>query len=89
MQLTPEQKAEFDRRLERSKKSVAIAYFLWFILWAHHAYLGRWPTQILFWITLGGLFVWWLIDAVRMQTLVNNYNDALEARLILDFQQGQ
>lgn len=81
MSLSAEQKEKVQRMYDRQKKSVAIAYLLWFLLWVHHGYLGKWPTQILFWLTVGGVFVWWIIDAVRMQTLVNNYNDALERRL--------
>lgn len=88
MEMTPGQQQTFQRLYDRRKKSVLIAYFLWFVLFVHHGYLGKWPTQILFWITIGGLYVWWVIDAVRMQTLVNNYNDALEQKLKIGVLQG-
>ena len=31
-------------------------------------------TQIVFWLTLGGLGMWWLIDMIRLPGMVNDYN---------------
>jgi len=31
-------------------------------------------TQVIFWITLGGIGLWWLADMVRLPGLVNDYN---------------
>jgi len=62
------------RRLEASLRSLGIAYILFFIAWAHYAYLGKWGKQILFWITLGGLGIWWLFDLFRIPGLIERYN---------------
>ncbi len=36
-------------------KKPGIAYLFWFLLGAHYIYLERWGTQIIFWISFGGL----------------------------------
>ncbi len=73
--------------LQSKVKSTGIAYLLWFVLGAHYAYLGKWGVQILYWITLGGVGIWALIDLFTMSGKVNRYNapifqqiDALEKK---------
>lgn len=55
-------------------KSSGIAYLCWFFLGCHYAYLGRWGTQILFWITAGGLGIWAFLDLFLIPRKVNRYN---------------
>jgi hypothetical protein len=55
-------------------KSTGLAYVLWFFLGAHYAYLGKWGTQILYWITFGGLGIWALIDLFTLAGKVEAYN---------------
>lgn len=43
----------------------------------HHFYLGDFSTGILYVITLGGLGIGWLVDAVRIPYLVKRYNNSL------------
>lgn len=64
-------------RLESKLRSLGIAYLLLFIAGAHYAYLNKWGTQILFWITFGGLGIWWLIDIFRVPSLIEDYNDPI------------
>jgi hypothetical protein len=61
--------------LQSQIKSVGIAYLLYFLLFGtHYAYLGKWGLQILFWITLGGLGIWALIDLFTMSGKVDRHN---------------
>lgn len=55
-------------------KSSGTAYLCWFFLGCHYAYLGKWGLQILYWITLGGLGIWMLIDLFTIPSKVNAYN---------------
>ena len=60
--------------LQSKVKSTGTAYLFWFLLGAHYAYLGKWGIQILYWITLGGIGIWALIDLFTMSGKVNKYN---------------
>lgn len=79
--LSPELQQEFVLEFKRSAKSPAIGYIALFILSWHYFYLKKWGMQILFWLTGGGLGVWWLVDAFRMPSLIREYNQdvAIEA----------
>lgn len=65
------------RRLEASIRNIGIAYLLLFFVGGHYAYLNRWGTQIFFWLTLGGLGIWWLIDVFRLANMVYDFNDPI------------
>tara|TARA_R110002074_G_scaffold233170_1_gene404828 strand:+ start:773 stop:1066 length:294 start_codon:yes stop_codon:yes gene_type:complete len=60
--------------LQSKVKSTGTAYLLWFFLGAHYAYLGKWGIQILYWLTLGGVGIWALIDLFTMSGKVNRHN---------------
>lgn len=63
--------------LQSKVKSTGTAYLLWFFLGAHYAYLGKWGLQILYWITLGGIGIWALIDLFTMSGKVNRHNASI------------
>jgi hypothetical protein len=81
--LPAERQAEFLELYRKRAKSTAVGYLLWFIAW-HYAYVGKWGVQFLFWFTLGGLFVWWLVDAFRIPGLVRQYNEDVAVSLMRD-----
>ena len=48
-----------------SKKNIWILVFLSYflgILGAHRFYIGRWKTGLLMFFTMGGFFIWWIVD---------------------------
>lgn len=74
VKLPPQKQEEFVEEYRRKAKSTGPAYLLWLFLGWHYVYLRKWGIQILFWVTLGGLFVWWLIDLFRIPGMVMDYN---------------
>ncbi len=72
--LSSQKQEEFLEEYERKEKSIFVGYILWLLLGWHYAYQKKWGIQILFWITGGGLFIWWLIDIFRVPGMINNYN---------------
>jgi hypothetical protein len=71
--LTPDQQRAFLWRYRAQAKSPAVAFMFLLLGW-HYLYLRKGGLQILFWLTLGGLAVWWLLDIFRLPGLVRNYN---------------
>jgi TM2 domain-containing membrane protein YozV len=69
-----------ETRYNAEKKSIAIAYILFFIaggFGAHRFYLGKTGTAFLFIFTFGGLGVWWLWDLLTHARQVDIYNGNL------------
>ncbi|MBL4663955.1 MAG: TM2 domain-containing protein [Flavobacteriaceae bacterium] len=62
-------------------KSSGTAYLCWFFLGCHYAYLGKWGLQFLYWLTLGGLGIWCLVDLFHIPTKVNNHNMLLSRQI--------
>ncbi|HUH34309.1 MAG TPA: TM2 domain-containing protein [Moheibacter sp.] len=60
--------------LKSQYKSTGMAYLLWFFLGVHYGYLGKWGLQILYWVTLAGLGIWWIVDLFTIPDKVNSYN---------------
>ena len=63
--------------LQGKIKSTGTAILFWFLLGAHFAYLNRWVLQIIFWVTLGGVGVWALIELFLIPGRVAKYNEAI------------
>lgn len=60
--------------LQSQLKESGKAYLFYFFGGAHYAYLGKWGTQILFWVTFGGIGIWALMDIFRISSLVQKHN---------------
>nr|WP_244533076.1 TM2 domain-containing protein [Phyllobacterium sp. CL33Tsu] len=78
-----------EQRVTNDAKSVGAAYLLWFFLWffsAHRFYLGRPGSAILqifsYFILVG--FVWVLIDAFLIPSMVQQQKDDVRKRLTLE-----
>lgn len=65
---------EFLEEYRRRAKSAAPAYALWLLVGLHYLYLRKWDLQFFFWLTAGGLLLWWLVDLFRVAGMVRDYN---------------
>jgi hypothetical protein len=72
--LPAQRQEEFVEEYRRKSKSLPVAYLFWFFLGLHYAYTRNWGTQVIFWLTVGGLGVWWIVDAFRVPQIIRNYN---------------
>jgi hypothetical protein len=71
--LTPDQQRAFLWRYRAQAKSPLVALLFLPLGW-HYLYLRKRGLQILFWLTLGGLAAWWVLDVFRIRGLVREYN---------------
>lgn len=71
--LSPSGQGAFLEEYNRKAKGATAPYVLWFLGW-HYAYLGKWGTQVLYWITAGGALAWAIVDLFRIPGMVRSYN---------------
>jgi hypothetical protein len=71
--LTPDQQRAFLWRYRAQAKSPLVALLFLLLGW-HYLYLRKRRLQVLFWLTLGGLAAWWVVDVFRIRGLVRDYN---------------
>ena len=84
-ELTPEARDKFYKKWEENKKSVAIGYLFWMAGGTHYIYTKKYVKQVLFWGTIGGIFLWYILDLFLMYFVVDTYNRELGFQLIGDF----
>jgi hypothetical protein len=82
--LAPSQQAAWLEEFERRAKRPTAAYVFWVLFGLHYAYFGRWVIQILFWLTAGGFFLWWLVDLFRVGGLVRDANRDVAVSVLRD-----
>lgn len=83
--LPPDTQAIVWRDYARRKKSVLLAYILWFFLGFHYLYLGKIGIQFIYWLTAGGLGLWMLIDLFRVPGLVERKNEDILRELMAQY----
>lgn len=81
---TPDQQEQFAEEYDRRKKTTPGAYGFWLLFGLHYGYLGQWGMQILFWLTGGGLLLWWIVDAFRIGDLVRGHNNNVATAVLRD-----
>lgn len=74
--------------VEDRRKRKLYAYPAWLCLGSHYLYLGRPFTQLLFWLTLGGLLLWWVADFFRLPTLIWQHNEREREKLVAAHEQS-
>lgn len=70
--LSAEKKSELLALYKKKRKTGVIVVFWLFNL--HYAYVGRWKRFFLFFLSFGGLLIWWLIDFFRLDTILRECN---------------
>lgn len=83
-ELNSGQQRVFIEEFERRKKSVGVSYLLWFLLGWHYAYLKKWGWLALYILTVGGVFIWAIIDLFRIPKIVEQYNNDLALEILRD-----
>lgn len=86
--LSADQRKVFSQEYQVKRYGAGGAYGMWLLLGLHYAYLGRWGTQVIFWLTGGGLIVWWLLDLLRVPMLVRNKNADIATAIVASIRQA-
>ncbi|MCB9252675.1 MAG: TM2 domain-containing protein [Flavobacteriales bacterium] len=83
--ISPEDQIKFQERYLKKKRSLKLAFIcLLFFPCTHYGFLGKWQWQLLFWVTLGGGLVWWIVDFFRLKKLVKSQNNIFQFQILRD-----
>ncbi len=75
--LPPILKEEFYEEYAIAEKKKSLSYLFWLIpppFSCHYFYNRRILMQILYFITCGGVFIWWIVDFFRIPQIVQEEN---------------
>ena len=82
--LSPELQAVFEEEYKRKKKSKALILLLALFFPIQHFLLGKSGLGIIFFLTGGGLCLWWIVEWFLAIPRVNNYNEDLAKTIARD-----
>lgn len=67
--------ANFVEEFNRKKKSLGWAYFFLLVCFGMpYGYLHKWGLQVVYWVTIAGLGVWFIILLFKLPSMVEEYN---------------
>ena len=82
--MPPEKQRQFLEEYTRRAKRTSSGYLRWLVGF-HYAYVRKWGVQLsLFLVTLGALWMWWIVDFFRIPSLVDNYNKDVAISVLRD-----
>ena len=83
-QLTDAQQAMFEEEYKRKMKPPMKMQLLAIFFPIQHFLMGKTGSGILFWITLGGFWIWWIIDMFTIGSRVRDFNEDIARTLLRD-----
>lgn len=78
----PQSRMAFFEEYSKARKKTGVAWIAWFLIGWHYLYVGKVGVQFAFWVTFGGLLVWWFVDFFRMPAIVKSANDQIARNMI-------
>jgi len=85
LQLPPVLRKEFYEEYKIQNRHVGISYLLWLIpppFSCHYLYIRSRFTQILYSLTFGGAYIWWIVDLFRIPKIVEEDNRKTAKRIL-------
>lgn len=82
--LNKEQQKSFYKLYTSRRKTKRMGYISGLILGWHYLYMGKVGMQIVFWLTGGGLLIWWIIDMLRMPMIISKHNNDVAVETLKD-----
>lgn len=75
-------KLQYGRQYEDRRKKMGVGYLCCVFYGCHYLYVGSYVKQVIFWLTMGGLFAWWALDFFLMFFIIDAYNRKLSMEII-------
>jgi len=83
-QMPQDQQATFEEEYKRKMKAPMTMQLLAIFFPIQHFLMGKTGAGILFWFTLGGFWIWWIIDWFAIGGRVRDYNEDIARTLLRD-----
>jgi TM2 domain-containing membrane protein YozV len=83
-QMNPEQQLIFEEDYLKKMKNPTTLLLLAILFPIHYFLLGQTGKGVLFLLTGGGVYVWYIIDWFRIKGMVNEFNEEIAKTLIRD-----
>ncbi len=84
--MDPVNQAAFLDEFNKKRKSGFMAFVLLIFFGLHYAYLGRIWITLIYWLTFGGLGIWFVIDLFRVLGMVRERNKTFAINVLRDIQ---
>jgi len=82
--LPPEEQAVFEEEYARKRRNKVLLLVLAILFPIHFFFEDRVGMGLLYWLTLGGFGVWWLIEIFLVTGRSNNFNEDTAKALLRD-----
>jgi len=82
VKLPPEAQIYAEADYNTKKKSLIMAYVLCLTVGAHYFYLRQKARQMIFYATMGGMGVWWIIDIFLLLWYVDKANEEIAREVV-------
>ena len=79
-----EQQAVFEEEYSRKKRNPVLLLILAILFPIHFFLEGRVGMGLLYWITIGGFGIWWIIEIFLVWGRTNRYNEDQSKALLRD-----
>ncbi len=89
MAMQPDKQALFVEKYLRKSKDIFDTYLHWVIVGMHYTYLGKDRLQWYYWLTLGGILIWAVVDIFRIPAMVAQYNRNLAAAILRELETSE
>ncbi len=84
-EMPEEAQREFIDIYQSNRKSTVLGYiFHLFAYGSSYGYLNRWGMQILYWLTFGGLGIWWFIRLFTLPSSIKKHNKSKAENIFKD-----
>jgi len=67
--------------LKTQLKRTEWAYLFFMMFGSHYLYLGKPGMQLLYWISIGGFGIWFLVDMFTMDQKIQSHNTKILMQL--------
>lgn len=83
-QMTPEQQSIFEEEYEAKSRNTVLMLILAIVFPIHFFFEDRIVLGVLFWLTVGGFFIWYVVEILTVWSRTKNHNKDVATTIVRD-----